>query len=230
MWLKHYKNYTYAVRYNMIEFVIGDSLQPDPHFSWEIPPSANQLVASNIFQAFYYVDHRREIPYLCCRQRFEIKLYDLIVLVEPLGEHYLNLWPRFLLFLWCTLAFSFMKNILKATYWNTEIWLISYKSPTEQISNRNLAYCQHESDALSLSENQCRNHDQVQNIVELSNNGAGYGILDRYKLTAAAYTRHYIWNTSDQCFSQPFEYNLGNCNPISAYPCFCGITWESFHI
>ena len=97
MWLKHYKNYTYAVRYNMIEFVIGDSLQPDPHFSWEIPPSANQLVASNIFQAFYYVDHRREIPYLCCRQRFEIKLYDLIVLVEPLGEHYLNLWPTFLI-------------------------------------------------------------------------------------------------------------------------------------
>ena len=122
------------------------------------------------------------------------------------------------------------KNIVEATYWNTEMWLIFYKSPTEQISNRNSVSYQYESDALSLSGTQHKNHDPVETFVELSNIDVGYGTLGCCRLTAATYIRHYIWNTSDQFFQQLFGYILSNCNSTNAYPCFCGITLENLHI
>ena len=37
-----FKNYSYEVPQSKIEFSIGGSLLPDPHFSLEIPPSENQ--------------------------------------------------------------------------------------------------------------------------------------------------------------------------------------------
>ena len=53
IWLECYENDSYEVRHSKIEFLIGSSLQPDPHSASETPASANQYVASSIFQVFY---------------------------------------------------------------------------------------------------------------------------------------------------------------------------------
>ena len=106
----------------------------------------------------------------------------------------------------------------QTTCWKTEMWLISYKSPTAQTSNWNSVSCRYESDALFPSESQRNNHAQVGKFVKVSNNDVWFGTLDCYKLTVATYIFFYIWNTMDHFFQQLFAYILSNYNPGRAYP------------